>query len=110
MSKFQVGIAALGASLLLVASVPSSTVEARGLRIGIAGGPIGVVRSVASLALRGLHGRRSRHVRLEATGSVPRTDVTRSVDWITRPVARVQVAAGAALAGWHGGRGASGWW
>jgi hypothetical protein len=110
MSKFPVGIAALGASLLILATVPSSTVEARGLRIGIGGGPIGVVRSVASLALRGVHGRRSRHVRLEATGSVPRTDITRGADWITRPVARVQVAAGAALAGWHGQRGASGWW
>jgi hypothetical protein len=110
MSKFPVGIAALGASLLILATAPSSTVEARGLRIGIGGGPIGVVRSVASLALRGVHGRRSRHVRLEATGSVPRTDITRGADWITRPVARVQVAAGAALAGWHGQRGASGWW
>jgi hypothetical protein len=96
--------------LLILATAPSSTVEARGLRIGIGGGPIGVVRSVASLALRGVHGRRSRHVRLEATGSVPRTDITRGADWITRPVARVQVAAGAALAGWHGQRGASGWW
>lgn len=110
MSKFPIGIAALGASLVLLATLPSSTVEARGLRIGIGGGPIGVVRSVASLALRGLHGRRSRHVRLEATGSVPRTDVTRSADWITRPVARVQVAAGAALAGWHAPRGTTGWW
>lgn len=96
--------------MLILATVPSSTVGARGLRIGIGGGPIGVVRSVASLALRGVHGRRSRHVRLEATGSVPRTDITRGADWITRPVARVQVAAGAALAGWHGQRGASGWW
>jgi len=110
MSKFPIGIAALGASLVLLATLPSSTVEARGLRIGIGGGPIGVVRSVASLALRGLHGRRSRHVRLEATGSVPRTDITRSADWITRPVARVQVAAGAALAGWHAPRGTTGWW
>lgn len=110
MSKFPIGIAALGASLLLLAAVPSRTVEARGLHIGIGGGPIGVVRSVASLALRGVHGRRSRHVRLEATGASSRADVTRSADWITRPVARVQVAAGAALAGWHGQRGTSGWW
>jgi hypothetical protein len=110
MSKFPVGIAGLAAALLLLASVPSRTVEARGLRIGIGGGPIGVVRSVASVALRGLHGRRSRHVRLEATGSMPRTDITRSADWITRPVARVQMAAGAALAGWHGQRGTPGWW
>jgi hypothetical protein len=109
--KFRIGIVAFGTSLLLLATVPSSTAEARGLRIG--GGPIGVVRSVASLALRGLHGRRGGRVRLanaEATGTLPRTDVTRGADWVTRPVARVQVAAGAALAGWHGQRGASGWW
>jgi hypothetical protein len=109
MSKFPVGIAALAASLLL-ASVPSRTVEARGLRIGVGGSPIGVVRSVASLALRGLHGRRARHVRLQANGSLKRTDITRGADWIIRPVARVQVAAGAALAGWHGQRGTPGWW
>src|SRR6185312_739616 len=104
MSKFHVGIAALGASLLLVAATPSRTVEARGLRIGIGGSPIGVVRSVASLALRARHGR------LQANGSLKRTDITRGADWITRPVARVQVAAGAALAGWHGQRGTPGWW
>jgi len=111
--KFSIGLAALGTSLLLLATVPSSTAQARGLQVRIGGGPIGVVRSVASLALRGLHGRRGGRVRLanaEATGSLPRMDVTRGADWVTRPVARVQVAAGAALAGWHGRRGASGWW
>lgn len=111
MWKFPIGMAALGTSLLLLATVPSTTAQARGLRIG--GGPIGVVRSVASFALRGLHGRRGGRVRLanaEAAGSLPRTDVTHGADWVTRPVARVQVAAGAALAGWHGQRGASGWW
>ena len=103
--------------VLATAAMPSSTTQAIGLRIGIGGGPIGVVRSVASLALHGVHGRRgrhvrleARHVRLEATGSVPRADVTRGADWVTTPVARVQVAAGAALAGWHGQRGTKGWW
>ena len=113
MWKFPIGIAALGTSVLLLATVPSSPAQARGLGLRIGGGPIGVVRSVASLALRGLHGRRGGRVRLanaEATGSLPRTDVTRGADWVTRPVARVQVAAGAALAGWHGRRGANGWW
>jgi LTXXQ motif family protein len=111
--KFPIGIAALGTSLLLLAAEPSSTAQARGLHVRIGGGPIGVVRSVASLALRGLHGRRGGRVRLanaEATGSLPRTDVTRGADWVTRPVARVQIAAGAALAGWHGRRGTNGWW
>jgi hypothetical protein len=109
MSKFPVGVSAFGASLLLLTALPS-TVEARGLRIGIGGGPLGVVRSVASLALRGLHGRHNRHVRLEARGASRRMDFTRNPDWVTRPVARVQVAAGAALAGWHGQRGTNGWW
>ena len=83
------------------------------MRIG--GGPVGVVRSVASLAIRGLHGRRGQRVRMaslhdEATGALSRADVTRDADWVTKPVARVQVGAAAALAGWHGRRGASGWW
>jgi hypothetical protein len=122
MSKFTVGIAALGASLLIIATVPSSTVEARGLRIGIGGGPVGVgvgvVRSVAAMALGGIRGHRGARIRMandraasgEATVTAPRGDPTRSPDWIVRPVARVQVAAGGALAGWHGGRGAKGWW
>lgn len=121
MWKFRIGIAALGTSLLLLASVPSGTAEARGLRIGIGGGPIGVVRSIASMAL-GVRARRGRHFRYagsreryastreEASGSVSRMDMTRSPDWVTRPVARMQVAARGALAGWHGGRGATGWW
>ena len=108
MSKFRVTIAALGASSLLMTAAPSDIAEARGLRIG--GSPIGIVRSVASLAIGGLRGRHARHVRLDATGASARMNPTRSPDWITRPVARVQVAAGAALAGWHGQRGTSGWW
>ena len=114
MSKFPVGIAVFGMSLLLLAAAPSDTAEARGLRIRIGGGPIGVVRSVASMALGGLHGRRGGRVRLanaEAAGASPsRMDFSRRPDWVMLPVARVQVAAGAALAGWHGGRGANGWW
>src|SRR5580704_16356321 len=104
-----------GAVALAAATAWSSAAQARGLRIRIGGGPIGVVRSVAGMALGGLHGggRRGERVRLardEATGSIPRGDPTRSPDWIVRPVARVQVAAGSALAGWHGGRGVNGWW
>src|SRR5690242_11032966 len=109
MSRFPVGVAVIATSLLLLVAAPSSIAEARRLRIG--GSPIGIVRSVASLAIGGLRGRHARHVRLEAAGaSGRRMDPTRSPDWITRPVARVQVAAGAALAGWHGQRGTSGWW
>jgi hypothetical protein len=110
-------MAAFGMTLLLTTALPGA-VEARGLRIGI-GGPIGVVRSVAGmLALRGLHGRHASRIRMandrmggeEAARSSQRVDITRGPDWIARPVARVQVAAGAALAGWHGRRGAGGWW
>jgi predicted transcriptional regulator len=119
MSKFCIRIIVLGMSCLVLASAAPSPTQARGLRIGFAGGPLGVVRSVASLALGGLHGRRhagrGQRVRManlrdDATASLPRTDVTRGADWVTRPVARVQLAAATALAGWHGGRAANGWW
>jgi len=115
MSKFLVGIVVLGVSCPFLFSAPSSTAQARGLHMRIGGGPVGVVRSVASLAIRGLHGRRGQRVRMaslhdEATGALSRADVTRDADWVTKPVARVQVGAAAALAGWNGRRGASGWW
>jgi hypothetical protein len=111
MSRLPLGIAALGMSVALLASLPSGDAEARGLRLR--GGPIGVVSSVAGLALGGMHGRRLRMARAQAGGQAglsSRMDVTRGPDAITRPVARLQVAASAALAGWHGQRGANGWW
>src|ERR1700742_795083 len=117
----RVATAFLGLSLLSATALPDAA-EARGLRIGIGGGPIGVVRSVASIvAMRALHARHGRHaarIRMandrmanertaneEAARSSARGDPTRSPDWITRPVARVQIAAGTALAGWHAPRG-----
>jgi LTXXQ motif family protein len=114
--KLRVGMAAFGMALLL-----SNAAEARGLHIRIGGGPIGVVRSVASMiALRHMHGRHGARVRMvnardngrrdAAAGAPPHVDMTRSPDWIARPVARVQIAAGAALAGWHAQRGTKGWW
>src|ERR1700761_6121293 len=99
-------------ALVAAAALPGAA-RAKGFHIGFRGGPIGVVRSVAGMALGGLRGRHGRAIRMaraEAAGSVPRVDLTRSPDWVTRPVARLQVAAGTALAGWHGGRGANGWW
>ena len=115
-SAFRSSVVA-GAVAFAAATAWASTAEARGLRIRIGGGPIGVVRSVAARALGGRHGggrrgerERVRLARDEATGSIPRGDPTRDPDWIVRPVARVQVAAGSALVGWHGGRGANGWW
>ena len=61
----RVAIAVLGLSLLVVTALPGA-VEARGLRIRIGGGPIGVVRSVAGrmLALRGMHGRHAARARM----------------------------------------------
>ncbi len=110
------GMAALGMSVLLLAS---STAEARGLRLRIGGGPIGIVRSIAGLALGGMHGRRIRMAHGEAArgeaGDAPSAAaMTSGPDWVIRPVARVQNIAGAALVGWHGQRGAKdgakGWW
>jgi hypothetical protein len=117
----RVATAVLGLSLVATIALPNP-VEARGLRIRIGGGPIGVVRSVASMiALRHMHGRHATRIRMandrndrmaseQAARSSPGVDMTRSPDWITRPVARVQVVAGAALAGWHAQRGTKGWW
>jgi LTXXQ motif family protein len=99
------------AALLAATAMPSVS-EARRLHFRI-GGPIGVVGAVASLAFHGVHrrhGHRVRTARAEATGSLPRADGRRGNDWVLRPVLRVQAVAGAALAGWHGGRRASGWW
>jgi hypothetical protein len=106
----------LGLSLLL--ALPGAA-EARGLRIGIGGGPIGVVRSVASMMmLRHMRGRHAARIRMSnarmggeaAARASSRANPTRSPDWIARPVVRVQLAAGAALSGWHARRGTLGWW
>jgi hypothetical protein len=83
MSKFRVGIVVLGVSCLFLVTARSSTAQARGLHIRIGGGPIGIVRSVASLAFRGLHARRAERVRManlpdETTGALSRADVTRA--------------------------------
>jgi hypothetical protein len=118
MSKFRIRNAVLGIVLVLPMTVLPGTAEA-GLRIRIGGGPIGVVRSVAVLALGGLHGRRyagrgervrMANLREDTAGAMSRADMIRGTDWVARPIARVQVAAATALAGWHGRRGASGWW
>ena len=115
MSRAICRLVTAGVIALATATALASAAEARGFRLRIGGGPIGVVRSVAAMALGGLRGggRRGERLRMardESAGSIPRGDITRSPDWITRPMARLQVAAGTALAGWHGGRGASGWW
>ncbi len=112
MSRIPSGFVALGVSCLLLAATPSNTAQARGLHIRIGGGPIGIVRSVAAMALRGLHGRRGRRVRMRNLhhAAIGHAAVARGADWVTKPVVRVQVGAAVALAGWRGHRGASGWW
>jgi hypothetical protein len=65
-----------------------------------------------------MHGRHGTRIRMasdrmptdQAARSMPPVDMTRGPGWIVRPVARLQVAAGAALAGWHARRAGGGWW
>jgi hypothetical protein len=113
MSISRIGIAALGMAVLVLASVLSSAAEAR--RFGI-GGPLGVARFAVTrmLSLGGLarvhRPRHGRHVR--SAGLQPREmrAAITSGDLLGNSAARGQIVAAAALAGWHGGRGAKGWW
>src|ERR1700675_4829653 len=106
MSKSRIGIAVVVLTVLL-----SSAAMAR-VRLGI--GPLGVARFAVTrvLSLGGLHHARGfarhGHVRMAALRS---QDIRSAVDsGVTDPAVRRQVAAAAALAGWHGGRNANGWW
>jgi len=45
-----------------------------------------------------------------ALNSLSRAGALRHARALTNPAARARIAAGAAIAGWHNGRGASGWW
>jgi LTXXQ motif family protein len=106
MSRFRLGIAAV-----VLATLLSNAALAR-VHLGI--GPVGVARFAVArvLSLGGLrHARalaRHRDVRMAALRS---QDVRRAADsGLGNPWARRQIAAAAALAGWHGGRFANGWW
>jgi hypothetical protein len=130
MSKQRIGIAVV----VLAALASTAPAEAR-IRIG---GPLGVLRMVIGHALPGvgLHRRypaRSRYASVRDAARAPRqaasvpdaAKAARPAD-AARPAeanaassngrlfgdqaARVQLAAGAALAGWHGGRDSDGWW
>ncbi len=116
MSKSRIGIAVVVVAILL-----SSAASARGrLHFGI--GPLGGVRFALSriLSLGGLHHARalarrgdSREVSLKSQGIRDTQDVPNTMDsgrLPGDPAARRQVAAAAALAGWHGGHFANGWW
>ena len=106
MSRSGIGIAVVVLTTLL-----SSAALAR-VHLGI--GPLGVARFAVTrvLSLGGLrHARafaRHGHTR---TASLRSQDVRSAMDsGLGDPAVRRQIAAAAALAGWHGGRVANGWW
>ena len=106
MSKSRIGIAVVVLTVLL-----SSAALAR-VRLGI--GPLGVARFAVArvLSLGGLHHARAfaRHGRIR-TASLRSQDVRNATDsGLGNPAVRRQIVAAAALAGWHGGHIASGWW
>jgi hypothetical protein len=106
MSKSRIGIAVVVLTALL-----SSAATAR-VRLGI--GPLGVARFAVTrvLSLGGLHHARAfaRHGHIR-TASLRSQDVRSAVDsGLGNPAVRRQIVSAAALAGWHGGHVASGWW
>jgi LTXXQ motif family protein len=106
MSKTRIGIA-----VVVLATLLSSAALAR-VRLGI--GPLGVARFAVArvLSLGGLHHARAfaRHGHIR-TASLRSQDVRNAVDsGLGNPAARRQIVAAAALAGWHGGHIANGWW
>jgi hypothetical protein len=105
MSKSPIGIAVIVLAILL-----SSAAEAR-VHLGV--GPLGVARLAAArlLSLGGWHrAYRHRHGRNPSLASQDIRSAVNSGRGLGNPAARGQVAAAAALVGWHGGRIANGWW
>ena len=106
MSKSRIGIAVVVLTTLL-----SSAALAR---VHLGGGPLGVARFAAArvLSLGRLHHARAfaRHGRIR-TASPRSQNVRNAMDpGLGNPAVRRQIVAAAALAGWHGGRIANGWW
>jgi hypothetical protein len=106
MSKPPIGIAVVVLTTLL-----SSAALAR-VHLGV--GPLGVARFAVArvLSLGGLrHARGFAHHGHVRTASQRSQDVPNAVEsGLGNPALRRQVAAAAALAGWHGGHTANGWW
>jgi hypothetical protein len=106
MSKFRIGIA-----VVVVTTLLSSAALAR-VRLGIS--PLGVARFAVGrvLALGGLHHGRAfaRHGQIRTSSLRPQDGRNAMDSGIGNPALRRQVAAAAALAGWHGGRTENGWW
>jgi hypothetical protein len=106
MSKMRVGIAAV-----VMATLLSSSAFARP-RLGIS--PLGLARFAVTgvLSLGGLHhGRAHARQRQIRTASPRPQDLRNAMNSDLRnPAVRRQIAAATALAGWHGGQTAKGWW
>jgi hypothetical protein len=106
MSRTRIGIA-----VVVLATLLSSAAEAR-MRLGI--GPLGVARFAVTrvLSLAGLrHARTMARYRQIRTASLRSQDVRPVIDsGLGNAAVRRQIAAVGALAGWHGGRTANGWW
>jgi hypothetical protein len=106
MSKIRIGI-----TIVVLATLLSSAAQAR-VRLGIT--PLGVARSAVArvLSLGGLHHARAfaRHGQIR-TASLRSQGPDNAMDsGPGNPAARRQIVAAAALAGWHGGHVADGWW
>jgi len=107
-SKSHIGIA-----VVVLATLLSSAAQAR-VHPGV--GPLGVARFAAArlFSLGGLHRAypfaRHRHIRNTSLRSQDIRSAMNSGRLLSNPAARRQIAAAAALAGWHGGRIANGWW
>src|SRR5258708_22906425 len=106
MSKSRIGIA-----VVVLATLMSSAALAR---VNLGTGPVRVARFAvaAVLSLGRLHHGRAfaRHGRIR-TASIRSQNVRNAMDsGLGNPAVRRQIVAAAALAGWHGGRVANGWW
>jgi len=105
MSKTGLGIAVVLAMLL------SDAAEAR-MRLGI--GPVGVARFAVTrvLSLAGLrHARAVARHRQFRMASARSQEIRPVIDYgLGNPALRRQIVTAGALAGWHGGRTANGWW
>jgi len=106
MSKSRIGIA-----IIVLTTLLSSAALAR---VHLGSGPLGVARFAAArvLSLGRLHHARAfaRHGRIR-TASPRSQNVRNAMDsGLGNPAVRRQIVAAAALAGWHGGRIANGWW
>ena len=108
MSKSHIGIA-----VVVLATLLSSAAQAR-VHLGV--GPLGVARFAAArlISLGGLHRAysfaRHRHIRNTSFRSPDIRGAMNSGRLLSNPATRGEIAAAAALAGWHGGRIANGWW